>query len=148
MSKHFKMSEFSSPGVPKRSKREPVPAEYQPNVRTTMVQLEVIRKALGGKPLKVISGWRSRAYNRLNKGRASRSKHLDGMAADLKRKGLSPARVYWVISDLIRDGKILPGGLAKYGSFCHYDTRGRYRNGRMARWKPAPKRPRSGLGSK
>ena len=152
MTAHFKMSEFSSPSVvngkASYSKRLPVPQMYLANVDWLMRQLEVIRIVIGNKSMRIASGWRGKEFNGLSRGRASRSKHLTGEAADLYVKGVSPARLYWVISDLIASGDILPGGLAKYSTFVHYDTRGRYKNGRMARWKPAPQRPKSGLGAK
>lgn len=143
MSKHFKLSEFSSPGYPVRRNRVPVPAKLVGNCNTLMQELEVIREALGGKPVRVISGYRTLKYNRQNKGRATNSKHLQAIAADIKVKGVSPARVYWVIKELMRTGAIRTGGLAAYPSFTHYDTRGW-----NARWRRAPKRPTRGLGSK
>lgn len=142
MSAHFKMSEFSSPiwdPVRKRRRRgrEPVPHRYRANVRKTQAALETIRAVLG-LPVTVISGWRSVAYNRANKGRASRSLHLSGRAADIRIKGVSPALVYWVIRGLIVNGEIPRGGLACYPTFTHYDIRGY-----NARWRKAPKLPRS-----
>lgn len=141
MSKHFKLSEFSSPGYPIRSKRVPVPSRYRKNLGRLQAELEIIRAALG-KPIRIISGYRTELYNRQNKGRATKSLHLKAMAADMVVKGVSPARVYWVIKDLMDAGKIRKGGLAAYPSFVHYDIRGR-----PARWRRAPKRPRSGLGA-
>lgn len=153
MTAHFKMEEFSSPTVGANGKanyrvRRKVPAKYSQAVTTLMKELEIIRAKLGGKSVRIASGWRDKAFNGLNAGRASRSKHLYGQAADIQVKGLKPNRVYWVISDLITAGLVLPGGLACYSTFVHYDTRGRYPNGRMARWKPSPKRPARGPGSK
>jgi len=152
MSTNFSMKEFSSPSVvngkASYSKRLQVPAEYKPNVNCLMDELEVVRTALGHIPIRIASGWRDKGFNGLSNGRASRSKHFTGQAADIQVKGVSPARVYWVISDLIDAGRIMPGGLACYSTFVHYDTRGTYKSGRMARWRVAPKRPRSGLGAK
>jgi uncharacterized protein YcbK (DUF882 family) len=135
MSAHFKLSEFSSPRTD-RSGRDSVPPRYQPNVRRLMTALETIRKAAGDRPMSVISGWRSVVYNRANKGRASRSQHLYGKAADLRCRHMTPARLYWVIKDLQDAGTIPKGGLACYGSFVHYDIRGR-----NARWRAEPRRP-------
>ena len=151
MSKHFKMSEFSSPSVIGRkvsySKREQVPQHYRANVVRLMVALEVIRAALGGKPTRVASGWRSQKFNSRSKGRATRSLHLFGKAADIQVRGVPVKRVYWMIKSLM-DRRLIPiGGLAAYSklnkkgqriwTFVHYDIRGR-----AARWKKAPPKPR------
>ncbi len=141
--KYFNLSEFSSPGYPKRSDRVPVPPKYVLDVRIVMTALETIRAALGHKPIRIISGYRTQAYNRQNKGRATKSLHLVGKAADMQVKGVRPARVYWVIKDLMDKSAIPLGGLAAYPTFVHYDIRGR-----RARWRKAPPRPKSGLGSK
>lgn len=152
MTVHFKLHEFSCPtvrtsGRVDRRNREPVPDLFIPNIELLCEQLEKVRSVVA-RPIEIISGWRSKAYNKLNPGRSQRSLHLKGMAGDAKCKGITSARLYWIFSDLIADGTILPGGLARYPSFVHYDIRGRYANGRMARWKPTPKRPRRGPGSK
>jgi len=145
--KHFKLWEFSSPGFPKRSNRVAVPAKLHSNVYRLMQELETIREALGGASVHVVSGYRTLIYNKQNKGRASKSLHLQAKAADIQVRGkdgkrISPARVYWVIKDLMNAGKIRAGGLAAYPTFVHYDTRGR-----PARWRKAPARPRQGLGA-
>ena len=101
-------------------------------------QLEIIRRACGGRSVTIVSGFRTLEYNRGNKGRASWSRHLFGQAADIRVKGLSPAAVFHVCRDLIHAGLIKRGGLAAYPTFTHYDTRGW-----NARWRPTPKRPKS-----
>lgn len=145
MTPHFKLSEFSSPsrinGRTSYTRRIAVPMVYRPNLRKLANALEVIRKALGNKPIRIASGWRDPAFNSASKGRATKSLHLVAKAADMQVKGVSPARVYWVIWQLQRDGLIPKGGLACYSTFVHYDIRGY-----NARWRRAPKRPRSGLG--
>jgi len=148
---HFRMSEFSSPGVPKANGRHtarvPVPAKLHSNAVALMRELEIIRTALGGASVRIISGYRTLAYNKLNKGRASKSLHLQAKAADIvvrdkEGKKIRPQRVYWVIKDLMNAGAITKGGLAAYPSFVHYDIRGR-----VARWRKAPSRPVRGLGA-
>lgn len=153
MSAHFKLWEFASPtvvdGRASYSSRSAVPPKYVGNVRRVMGALEVIRTAQGDKPMRIASGWRSPEFNKLPKpgrkttGKAKRSKHLTGEAADLTVKGVSPARLYWVIRDLIKAGQIPAGGLACYPNFVHYDIRGR-----LVGWRPAPPRPKRGIGSR
>jgi len=134
---HFKASEFSSPGVPKRSDRVPVPPAYHDNLAALMKALETIRSHCGGKPVRVVSGYRTKVYNRQNKGRATRSQHLYAKAADIRVKGMSPPEVYWTIQFLQSQGAIPKGGLACYPTFTHYDIRGY-----NARWRAAPPWPK------
>lgn len=47
-------------------------------------QLEVLRSQLGGKPIRIVSGYRSRSTN-ARVGGAERSQHLVAAAADLPR---------------------------------------------------------------
>ena len=130
---HFHSGEFSSPGVLRRRDRVQVPARYRRNLRRVMVALETIRAALGGHPVKILSGYRTPEYNRQNKGRASKSQHLYANAADIRVKGVRVRDVYWAIAQLRHDGKIPKGGLAAYPTFVHYDCRGR-----NVGWRRAP----------
>lgn len=142
--KHFALREWEGHG--------PCPKRYHTNVQRLMNALEVVygtilalfldsdaevrcRITKGG-------GYRSPKVNRENKGRASRSQHLFGRAADMvweyrrddgEWARIDPAHVYWVIHDLQQEGRIPKGGLAAYPTFVHYDIRGR-----NARWRAAP----------
>ena len=51
-------------------------------------------------------------------------------AADIKISGMSPHEVKALIEELIRDGKMMKGGVGLYQTFTHYDVRGR-----NARWR-------------
>ena len=159
LSPHFALSEFASPvyrfktGKERETWKLPPPKSFRPNLRRLCKALELIRVAAGDTSLTVVSGWRSVEFNRRNKGRATRSQHLEGRAADLQLGGRGSLvarqkRLYFAILDLQRAGEIPKGGLAYYpgryskklkrivGTFVHYDIRGR-----NARWKAAPKRP-------
>lgn len=80
------------------------------------------------RPITVLSWYRTLAWNR-RVGGARKSRHLEGDATDIVIEGVDPALVYAKIVELIKAGKMLPGGVGKYPTFTHYDTRGR-----NARW--------------
>jgi len=121
LEKNFNLSEFRC------KDGTDVPEELLANVRKLAKNLQVIREHIG-KPIKVISGYRSPSYNR-RIGGARRSQHMLATAADIKVAGMSPSEVKAVIVGLIKSGKIDSGGVGLYKTFTHYDTRGR-----NARW--------------
>jgi uncharacterized protein YcbK (DUF882 family) len=104
-----------------------VPEELLGNVQELADNLQIIREHIG-KPIRVISGYRSKSYNRRIDG-ARRSQHMLAKAADIKISGMSPSEVKEIIVSLIKEGKIKSGGIGLYRTFTHYDTRGR-----NARW--------------
>lgn len=115
---HFDSSEFDC------KDGTPVPEKWMDRVRMLAVQLEVLRAELGDKPIKITSGYRTPSYNR-KVGGGKASQHLLCKAADIKAKGVSPAKVHETILRLIRESRILRGGVGLYdGRFCHYDIRG------------------------
>lgn len=104
-----------------------VPEDLMDNVVLLCENLQVLRDHIK-KPIRVISGYRSPKYNR-RIGGARRSQHMTAKAADIKVKGMSPAEVKEVIVQLIKEGKMMKGGIGLYTTFTHYDVRGR-----NARW--------------
>lgn len=102
----------------------PIPDGFIPNVVKLCQQLEVIRTAING-PIHVNSCYRHPSYNR-RVGGVDRSQHLTASAADITTKLLTPRQVAQVIKRLIKQGKIVPGGLGIYPGFVHYDVRGVY----------------------
>jgi len=118
---HFKAQEFQCPdnGVP--------PEDLFDNLERLCMQLEVLREELG-KPIIVISGYRSPEFNaRINGARSSQ--HMQATASDIKVKGVTPRKVHSTILKLIKEGRIEEGGLGLYETFVHYDVRGK-----RARW--------------
>lgn len=113
---HFHLREFAS--------RDLLPSDPEVRQRLTEVarNLEVLRDYLG-RPIQVISGWRSHEHNEAIDG-ATQSQHLFGRAADIVVPGLSPAQVFGAIEQLQAEGRMTQGGLSAYASFTHYDTRG------------------------
>ena len=99
-----------------------VPDEYMENVKELAENLQVLRDKIG-KPITVISGYRSLAYNKKIDG-ARRSQHLLAKAGDLIVKDMTPDAVKAVIIELIKEGKMKKGGVGLYTHFTHYDVRG------------------------
>lgn len=74
-------------------------------------------------PLREItSAYRSPRYNRAVGGK-SRSFHMQNIALDLKFRGVSAYHVNYVAKQLRSQG-VFKGGVGRYPSFTHIDTRG------------------------
>ena len=101
--------------------------ELLENCQELADNLQVLRDHIG-KPIIIISGYRPPAYNK-KIGGAKRSQHLLARAADIKVPGVAPAEVHATVIKLIKAGKMKQGGVGKYSTFVHYDTRGT-----AARW--------------
>lgn len=71
-----------------------------------------------GKPVTITSAYRTPDKNKAVGGEAY-SKHLYGMAADIKVSGVSPAKVAAYAEKLL-SGK---GGIGTYNTFVHVDVR-------------------------
>tara|TARA_Y100001963_G_C6748068_1_gene432629 strand:- start:1216 stop:1614 length:399 start_codon:yes stop_codon:yes gene_type:complete len=121
LEKNFILSEF------KCKDGSDVPDSMLDNVKLLAKNLQVLRDEIG-KPIRVISGYRSPKYNR-KIGGARKSQHMTAKAADIKIKGMTPAEVKRTIVRLIKEGKMMSGGIGLYRTFTHYDVRGR-----NARW--------------
>ena len=121
LEKNFILSEF------KCKDGSDVPDAMLDNVKLLAKNLQVLRDEIG-KPIRVISGYRSPKYNR-KIGGARKSQHMTSKAADIKIKGMTPAEVKSTIVRLIKEGKMMSGGIGLYRTFTHYDVRGR-----NARW--------------
>ena len=116
LTKNFKLSEFRC-----RDGTD-VPEELMANVQELAENLQVLRDHLG-KPITIISGYRSPKYNR-RIGGARKSQHMLARAGDMMIKGLTPAEIKDIIVSLIKEGKMRPGGVGLYTTFVHYDVRG------------------------
>ena len=113
---NFNKSEFDS------KDGASMPASVLINVKELAKNLQVLRDEVK-KPIAITSGYRSPAHNRAIGG-ASASKHLLGQAADFKIPGMTPKQVFAIITRLIQQGKMKPGGLKAYSTWVHYDIRG------------------------
>lgn len=121
LTQNFSLSEFKCPDgvLPEGEELE--------NCKELAEQLQVLREHIQ-EPIRVISGYRHPEYNK-KIGGAKKSQHMNARAADIKVAGKAPAEVHRTVLQLIREGKMLQGGVGKYSTFVHYDTRGR-----AARW--------------
>ena len=99
-----------------------VPDDLMDNVKELAENLQVLRDFIG-KPITVISGYRSPSYNKKIDG-ARRSQHLLAKAGDVIVKDMSPDEVKAAIIHLIKEGKMKKGGVGLYTHFTHYDVRG------------------------
>ena len=70
-----------------------------------------------GKPVNITSGYRCKAHNEMVSGAASKSKHMDGMAADIVIDGVNPLEVAKYAES------IGVKGIGHYDDFVHIDTR-------------------------
>lgn len=116
LTKNFKLSEFRC-----RDGTD-VPEGLMGNVQFLAENLQILRDKIN-KPITVISGYRSPKYNR-KIGGARKSQHMKATAADIIVRGMHPDDVRNEILSLIKEGKMATGGVGRYTTFTHYDTRG------------------------
>ena len=143
ISRHFRLSEFAQHPKPEWGEEfadgEPYPDGWIYERLTQLCEvLELIREGCGDRPMQVISGYRSVAYNAEMYRRAGRpptdSQHSEGRAADIEVEGLPPGSVHAVALDLYRAKRIQIGGLGLYVGFVHVDTRTQVPAGHLAQW--------------
>ncbi len=116
LTKNFKLDEFTC------RDGSVVPGEHLPNVKKLCENLQILREEIG-RPIVVISGYRSPEYNTKIKG-AKKSQHLTASAADIIVNGMTSLEVRDTIIRLIKEGKMCKGGVGIYPTFTHYDVRG------------------------
>ena len=127
--RHFRAEEFlylgASHHAPKSAGyglNEPPPKELWENIYQLAKVLDEIRERLGA-PLRIISCYRSEAYNAAIGG-ARYSKHKQGIAGDIQSSRVSASQVYKVAKKL-RDEGVFEGGIGRYSTFTHVDNRGK-----------------------
>ena len=95
-------------------------------ISTALVEiLENIRQHFGA-PVHVNSGYRTVSYNASLPGSSPRSQHCNGLAADIRVEGHTPAEVCAYAETLLGGH----GGIGLYDSFVHVDVRAA-----KSRWK-------------
>lgn len=117
LSPHFSLCEFLHNKNP-----EGLTESILANLTALSQKLEAVRAALGDKPIKITSGYRTPEYNRAIGG-VKGSQHCFGNAADITVEGLTPQQVQKKLKDWV-------GGMGCYSTFTHLDIRN-YK----ARWK-------------
>jgi len=93
----------------------------QDNLQILAEQLQVIRDYIA-KPITINIAYRPEFWERL-RGRSGTSQHCLGKAADITVRGMSTKVLHQIILNLIKEGKIVNGGLGLYQTFIHYDIR-------------------------
>lgn len=88
----------------------------------TLKVIDRLSREMGAPVKSVLSAYRSPRYNRAVRGK-SRSYHMANLAIDIQFHGVSPWRVASVARFLRKKGKF-EGGVGRYSSFVHVDTRG------------------------
>lgn len=118
----------------KDADRTPYPDEWRTTRAVELGELfESIRALCGHLPLAVSSAYRSPAHNRAIGG-APDSQHVQGRALDLKPPaGMTVDAFYRLIWEA-RGSLPRLGGLGRYRTFVHVDTRPRAEGQRMAHW--------------
>jgi zinc D-Ala-D-Ala carboxypeptidase len=100
--------------------RTPYPEAFIKDGRLAVLAraFEALRAKAGGKPLKVLSGYRTPDHNR-RIGGAKHSQHVLGRALDLRPpKGMTPAEL-GALARQVSDIR----GMAVYPTFLHIDVR-------------------------
>lgn len=112
----------------------PYPQEWRESRAVHLADtFELIRTALGNRPITINSAYRTPAYNAAIHG-AGASQHCQGRALDISIGNLTPARMFEEIRELQRAGQLpLLGGLGLYVSFVHIDVRPKI-GGRLSVW--------------
>lgn len=98
-----------------------IPILFLPNAYKLAQQLEVIR-ATDDRWINILSGYRTEKHNIRVNG-AKHSYHMLCMAADIVKHHESVSLLYIHILELIREKKIINGGVGIYDTFIHYDIR-------------------------
>lgn len=119
----------------------PYPAEWlETRLAALCSQLDLIRDAWKG-PLRVVSGYRSPAWN-AKVGGVGASQHMEGRAADIapiaSHELMDEAcmDLHARISRLLAAGTLpLIGGVGVYKGWVHVDIRPRPADGHIARWR-------------
>jgi len=133
ITEHFVASEFDQPARHGFAHEAYPPFWYADRLTPLCKVLEVIRSAVGGKPIKVISGYRDPSYNEAINGKPH-SQHMAGRAADIViADGTVTAQgLHSMILALYNGGDIMIGGLFLYGDFVHVDVREQRPTGHLA----------------
>lgn len=97
------------------------PPELWPNIVRTAWLADQVREYLGS-PIRVLSAYRSPAYNSAISG-ASQSRHLSNDALDLQPLSCTPKKLHAALVGF-REAGLFRGGLGLYPSFVHLDRRG------------------------
>ena len=123
--KHFKPAELLTKVGNRRGTaiNQPPPEGMWANMEKTAKLVDELRRRLGV-PIVISSAYRSHSYNRAVGG-ARASQHVQFRALDISSpaRGVGPAKIFAELQKMRAEG-LFKGGLGKYSTFVHIDTRG------------------------
>lgn len=103
--------------------RNSLPPRYMwRNIAATLRVIDALASRMRALPKPLVSVYRSPTYNRAVRGR-TQSQHLQNRAVDVQFNGVSAYTVSAVARKMRSEGKF-KGGVGRYSSFTHVDTRG------------------------
>lgn len=127
--RHFNTDEFlilggghSTPGGACQGKNSYPPRSLWTNIAKTAQVLDHFRDRIG-KPIAITNAYRAPAYNACIGG-AKRSQHMRFCALDFKVSGMPAPQAAKALRWLRDKEGFFKGGIGKYNSFTHIDTRG------------------------
>ena len=98
------------------------PKEQWKKIASTLKVADKMVTRMNAPLREITSAYRSPRYNRAVGGK-SRSYHMQNIALDLQFRGVSASHANYVAKKLRKEG-VFKGGIGRYPSFTHIDTRG------------------------
>lgn len=128
--KHFGTDEFlvlggahNTPGGPCQGKNSFPPRNLWTRIAATARVLDHLRDRLG-KSIVITNAYRAPAYNACIPGSATSSQHMQFTALDFQVRGMSAPDVAHALRWLRDKERLFSGGIGRYNTFTHVDTRG------------------------
>ena len=100
----------------------PPPRSMWKNIVPTLRVADRISAELRSPIVEIVSAYRSPGYNARCPGAKRESMHTQNLALDLKFA--TSSRNVAAMAERLRDKRYFKGGIGRYGSFTHIDTRG------------------------
>lgn len=126
---HFAPDEFlylgsghNSPGAKCSGKNNYPPRELWENIAPTARLIDRLRARLG-RPIAITNAYRAPEYNSCIGG-VAKSQHKRFSAVDIKVKCVPPFEVAETLRTMRDDEFLFSGGIGRYNTFTHVDTRG------------------------
>ena len=117
LSAHFSLEELTASEVAARADIDNTPsAEVVRNLARLAEGLELVRLALGNKPVHITSGYRSARLNQMVGG-SKNSMHIQGLAADILCPAFGPPLE--VCRAIARSGIGTDQIIHEFGAWCH-----------------------------
>jgi uncharacterized protein YcbK (DUF882 family) len=127
LTKNFKLAEFLNnkwaTHDEQRKIYESLTNDVQANLTELAKNLQVLSDNIGNATISINIAFRPLWWEQARK-RSGNSQHVQGKAADIIVRGMTPTQVATKIEELIKAGKMKAGGLKAYPTFTHYDIRG------------------------